>query len=417
MVNRLIKTEKDYNDALSRIEELMDAQADTAEAEELELLAALVEMYEERHYPIDSPDPVEAIRFRMEQLGLNQKDLVQYIGSKSKVSEILNKKRSPSLAMMRALHRGLGIPAEVLLREPGSEFPKDLPNIEWTRFPLREMAKRGWIPNLPNLMERAEEAMRSFIGRGGGMDAILTAVFRKGAIPRSNEKTDEYALAAWCFRVLVTARENPLGNAYRKGTVHSKFLRDVAKLSYFTDGPLLAREYLQKNGIHLIVTPHLSKTFLDGAAMLSPDGIPVIGMTLRYDRLDNFWFCLLHELAHLSKHLSPSHALIVDDLDLRGQKAGNDPKEEEADRMASEAIIPQNEWNNRVVCGKPSPERVRALADRLMIHPAIIAGRIRFENKNYRILSRYLGRGQVRRHFTVFQNSSSQYESTELKRA
>ena len=104
MLNRLIKTEKDYNLALSRIEELMDAQKNTPEADELELLAALVEMYEDEHYPMDLPDPVDALKFRMEQLGLNQQGLVPFIGSRSKVSEVLNRKKPLTLAMFSSVN-------------------------------------------------------------------------------------------------------------------------------------------------------------------------------------------------------------------------------------------------------------------------------------------------------------------------
>jgi HTH-type transcriptional regulator/antitoxin HigA len=142
MMNRLIKNEEDHEKALSRIEQLMDAKPGTAEMDELELLTALVEMYEERHFPISWPDPIDAIKFRMDQLGLSQKDLVPFIGNKSKVSEVLNGKRPLTLAMMRGLHKGLGIPAEVLLAEPGGQFPTTLPDVEWSRFPVREMAKR-----------------------------------------------------------------------------------------------------------------------------------------------------------------------------------------------------------------------------------------------------------------------------------
>ena len=123
MINRLIKTEKDNEKALARIDQLMDAEPGTAEMDELELLTALVEMYEDQQYPISPPDPIAAIKFRMDQLGLSQKDLVPYIGSKSKVSEILNGKRQITLAVMRSLNQNLGIPAEVLLNEPGAGFP------------------------------------------------------------------------------------------------------------------------------------------------------------------------------------------------------------------------------------------------------------------------------------------------------
>ena len=128
MMNRLIKNEEDHKQALSCIEQLMDAKPGTAEMDELELLTALIEMYEERHFPISWPDPIDEIKFRMDQLGLSQKDLAPFIGNKSKVSEVLNGKRPLTLAMMRGLHKGLGIPAEVLLAEPGGQFPVTFPD-------------------------------------------------------------------------------------------------------------------------------------------------------------------------------------------------------------------------------------------------------------------------------------------------
>lgn len=119
MKPKILKTEDEYNAALARVESLMDAAPGSAEEEELELWSLLVERYEQEQFPIDLPDPVEAIRFRMEQEGLKQKDLEPYFSGKNRVSEVLNHKRPLSLAMIRALHRGLGIPAEVLLREVG----------------------------------------------------------------------------------------------------------------------------------------------------------------------------------------------------------------------------------------------------------------------------------------------------------
>ena len=113
--SKLLKTESDYNEALKRIEELFDAEAGTAEADELELLVALVELYEKEHFPIEAPDPVSAIKFRMEQEGLTNTDMIVYFGSKSRVSEVLNRKRGLSLSMIRKLSLGLGIPASVLI--------------------------------------------------------------------------------------------------------------------------------------------------------------------------------------------------------------------------------------------------------------------------------------------------------------
>lgn len=112
---RPIKTEGDYDFAISRIEALWGAKRDTPEGDELDLLATLVEAYEMKHYPIAPPDPIDAIKFRMEQMGMTNADMVQYLGSQSRVSEILNRKRSLTLGMIKALYKGLKIPAESLL--------------------------------------------------------------------------------------------------------------------------------------------------------------------------------------------------------------------------------------------------------------------------------------------------------------
>jgi HTH-type transcriptional regulator / antitoxin HigA len=111
-----IKNKKDYDGALKRIESLMDAKRNSPDFDELEVLSILVEKYEDEHFPIKSPDPIESIKFRMEQMGLSQSDLVPVIGSRSKVSEVLSGKRSLSVRMIRALHDTLKIPAEVLIQ-------------------------------------------------------------------------------------------------------------------------------------------------------------------------------------------------------------------------------------------------------------------------------------------------------------
>jgi len=112
---RPIKTEQDYNSALSRIEELWGVKKDTPEGDELDLLVTIAESYEMKNYPIAPPDPVDAIKFRMEQMGMTPADMVKYLGSQSRVSEILNGKRQLTLGMIRSLYKGLRLPAEILL--------------------------------------------------------------------------------------------------------------------------------------------------------------------------------------------------------------------------------------------------------------------------------------------------------------
>jgi HTH-type transcriptional regulator/antitoxin HigA len=115
MTMKPIRTIPEYDAALSRIDELFDAKPGTVEGDELEVLTALVEYYEKKEFPIDPPNPVEAIQFRMKQQGLHPKDLIPYIGSASKVSEVLSGKRKLSITMIRKLHEGLRIPLEVLI--------------------------------------------------------------------------------------------------------------------------------------------------------------------------------------------------------------------------------------------------------------------------------------------------------------
>jgi HTH-type transcriptional regulator / antitoxin HigA len=394
-----IRTKQDYESALRRIQLLMESASGTAEADELDVLSALVELYEQKHFPINLPNPIEAIRFRMEQAGLSARDLIPLLGSRAKVSEVLSGKRSLTLQMIRALHEHLGIPAEVLLRQPGASLPEMPLDLDWSRFPLAAMAKLGWIEPGRNLKEQAEEIIRDLMNRAGGAEALPAALYRKNDGARQNAKMDAYALKAWCYQLLAEARTTVLPSTYRQGSITQDFARNLVRLSWLQEGPRLAKEFLANHGIHLIYLPHLPRTHLDGAALKLPDGTPVIGLTLRYDRLDNFWFCLCHELAHVALHMQQGmDEAFFDDLSL-GDVEGieTDEKEAEADQWAQEALIPAEVWAASSVKENATPPAVVELAHELGIHPAIVAGRVRKELHNYRLLTHYVGNGEVRK--------------------
>ncbi|MEY2829190.1 MAG: hypothetical protein RIQ33_1048 [Bacteroidota bacterium] len=114
---KIIKTERDYQKALKRLDEIFDAKPNSAEGNELEILSLLIERYEQQNFPIDFPNPIEAIKFRMEQMGYKQKDLAPAIGFHSRISEVLNKKRKLTLEMVRQLNALLHIPTDVLIRD------------------------------------------------------------------------------------------------------------------------------------------------------------------------------------------------------------------------------------------------------------------------------------------------------------
>lgn len=390
----IIKNEEQYDAALAHVATLMNALPGTLQEAELELWGTLVELYEKSAHPIPLPDPIAAIKFRMEQDGLARRDLVPYLGSLSKVSEVLSGKRRLSLPMMRRLHEELGIPAAVLLRQSGAELPADDEAVDWSRFPVTEMIKRGWLAfkgTIQAARENAEELMRKFI-MPFDKEVDLPMCARQHV--RDGKQMDVYALCAWKIRVmhLADAQEIP---AYVPGSVTQDYIREVVRLSYFNDGPRLAREYLAKSGIRLVIERHLLKTYLDGAALLMPDGRPLVALTLRYDRLDNFWFTLAHELAHVALHLDGGNQAFFDDLDADGSSQ----LETEADRMAAEALIPRTAWQSARLTPLSSVEQIRSFAADMRISPAIPAGRIRHEAKDHRLFWRMLGNGKVRAVF------------------
>jgi HTH-type transcriptional regulator/antitoxin HigA len=164
----------------------------------------------------------------------------------------------------------------------------------------------------------------------------------------------------------------------------------------FSDGPKKAVEYLSSKGIKLVIEPHFAHTKLDGAAILQ-SGVPIVALTLRYDRTDNFWFTLLHECAHVIKHLSEDNSLILDDF----ESETVDEREHEANILARDAVVPIEIWkNHKITYAKhPNKEHVIDLANKMEVHPALIAGRVRYERKRYDILSGLVGNREVRKLF------------------
>ena len=393
-----IRTEEDLESALARIYELMDATPGTDESEELDVLTDLVEHYESKHVPMGWPGPVAAIEFHMEQNNLSPRDLIPFIGSRAKVSEVLSGKRAITMPMARALHEHLGIPAEVLLHPPETMYETPLAELEWHRFPLKAMVKMDWIPGADDLLKRTKEVMLDLINRAGGEEIASAVYYRKNDHARANAKMDPYALKAWCWHVLAQANENPPKSEYKPETVTLDFLKAVGKLSRNEFGPLQAKQFLAENGISLVIAQHLPKTYLDGAALQLGGGQPVVGLTLRYDRIDNFWFCLLHELAHVGLHLNADDSQVfVDDMSLRNAIGEHeDVRENEADDLAEEALIPTDVWKSWIANNPPTGIAVLNLANALEIHPAIVAGRVRYERQNYRLLSHFVGTSQIR---------------------
>ena len=397
-----IRTEADHKAALARMDALMDAEAGTPEVDELSILADLVEAYEAKHFPIELPSPVDAIRFRMEQASLEPRDLEPYIGSRGKVSEVLSGKQPLTLAMIRALSKHLGIPIEVLVADTTPFGNTDEPEkLDWSRFPVNEMAKRGWIRHVESAKKKAKELIGELIASAGGLDAVPMPLLRSHDAMRQNAKTDTYALLAWCLKVLAASRKQKLTGRYKNGSITLESLTELARLSAHEDGPKRAEDALSSWGVHLVCVPHLPKTYLDGAALRGADGGgPIVAMTLRYDRIDNFWFSLLHELAHVGRHFNGTTETFIDDFDIN--ERNENAMENEADEWAKEALIPQGLWTTASLQSHASYSGIIAFSQRICVHPAIVAGRVRNETRNFRAFAPLLGTGEVRKQFFIF---------------
>ncbi|MCF7911539.1 MAG: ImmA/IrrE family metallo-endopeptidase [Candidatus Cloacimonetes bacterium] len=397
---KIIKSESDYDLASERLDELMDKdELALNNREEMELIAHLIEEYEEKAYPVELPSPIEAIKFRMEQMNLKQNDLVPYIGSKGVVSNILNGKRPLTLKMIRALHKGLQIPLEALVKEEELEYVDQPLEIDWDKFPIKEMyntAKNVFFRNFEascnQIKENAEYYLRELLTPYSNV-AMGNTFCRQNA--RMSDRVDNYALAAWIAGCRLIADETTLDRKFDKNNEQT-IIQQLKALTIFDEGPKLAGKYLQKEGIHLVILPNLPKTYLDGAVFRAKDDNPVIALTLRYDRIDHFWFTLFHELGHVFRHLGESEAeCYLDELEI----SPNDQEERDADLFASENLIRDEDMDEAALFDEYSKVKVIEFAREHNIHPSIVAGRIRYKNNNYRILWSLVGKGEVRKLF------------------
>lgn len=301
-----------------------------------------------------------------------------------------------SLSRLIGVSRALGVKTsetfEGARQLGGSMFVwGDADDIVWGQLPYKEMIKRKWfeVPRNANPLEKLKEY---FLHAAGPQFA--TAYHRKKM--RSGNIPNEYALLAWQARVLERARDLAKHDEIAEFELDDCWLPELTSLTKRKDGAKRASRLLAKKGIILVIERHLPGSYLDGAAMLDDAERPVIGLTLRYDRLDNFWFVLFHELGHVFQHLFDG--LHFDFFD-EESASDTDSIEAEADKFALDALIPSVLWDQCLSRFALSEESVQIDADNLGIDPSIIAGRIRKERGDFMILNSFIGQGQVRSQF------------------
>ncbi|MDF2231577.1 XRE family transcriptional regulator [Albimonas sp. CAU 1670] len=210
------------------------------------------------------------------------------------------------------------------------------------------------------------------------------------------DHTEDILLHAWRARVSVRAREQFSSIAESHDPFELTWLPDLVRLSREAKGPLNASAMLAEKGVVLVVEPQIPGLRIDGAAFIV-EGRPVIGLTLRTDTVDNFWFTLLHEMAHVTLHFSTG--LATGFFDQTDREVSVDEQEEEANRFASNLLIPEERWRRSAARIAKSAKIIERFADELGIHPAIVFGRIRKERGDWTLFSDKIGRNTVKKLF------------------
>ncbi|MGE3280092.1 MAG: XRE family transcriptional regulator [Alphaproteobacteria bacterium] len=332
---------------------------------------------------------------------LSQRELAELLNMKEQQVQRYERERYAgiSLARYQRTLEVLGIELQPRLLPLDESETRAIVEPEPNEIPtdvLREIRKRGWV-ELPPDSGRDDQArcIALYIGEGASL-AKGVPYHRKSVSAKPDDA--EKALAAWRVRVLRVAAERRSQVRARFNIADPSWVKDLIALSIYPDGPLRAAEMLRAKGILLVVEPQLPHTLLDGAALLLLDGgVPVVGLTLRHDRLDNFWYTLLHELGHVFLHFN--HGLEAGFLDDDLDGPSTDQVETEADSFARSQLLPDEVWNVSPARFARSPTLISSFAQSRNIHPAIVAGRIRRDRNDYRIFGDLIGRGQVRRLF------------------
>lgn len=331
--------------------------------------------------------------------GMSQKDLGAFLGLKEQQIQRYEAERYRSASLDRLIEVADALSVRISERAElvGNSRLESVSPDAWQAFPIAEMYKRGWFEDFSGTMAQARKSAGELVPaflRGAHAQYAPMALHRKSV--RSNGQVHEAAIAAWEARVRSLADRDPPECAFDRGRIGDAWLEGLTKLSLNPDGPAAAVKYLRAVGITLVVERQLPGTLLDGAALCSLNRHAIVALTLRHDRLDNFWFTLMHEIGHLKLHVGEGEFIaIFDDTDA----PASDQVERDADLFAQEVLLSSEKWKLGVSRYTRTEKAVLTDAKRFGVGPAIIAGRIRREADDYTLLRTLVGTGEVRRQF------------------
>jgi HTH-type transcriptional regulator/antitoxin HigA len=328
--------------------------------------------------------------------GWSQKDLARKLGLREQAIQRYEAERYRSISLGTYLRV-----ARVLAVQLSADFypsqtrdwsPSfDVSPVEAQKV-LKHARANGWLQSSEESDENGINQLVRYVAEHVEMHGT-PSLLRTGL--NVAEHSEDWSLLSWKAQITRRAKMIIDRDKVKYRPLDVSWLVDLVKLSRLDDGPVRARDLLKDHGIVLIIEPHIPGMKVDGAAFLV-DQIPVIGMTLLRDTLDNFWFTLLHEIGHVILHyrtglaagfFDDSESVQVDDL------------EDEANQFASNMLIPEELWSRSPARIAKTASPIESLATQLGISPAIVFGRIRLERRNYSIFSDKIGRGKVRKQF------------------
>ncbi|SCU73991.1 conserved hypothetical protein [Cupriavidus necator] len=329
--------------------------------------------------------------------GWSQKELARQIGLREQAVQRYEAERyrSISLAGFFRVAKALGLTIAADVQSPADTPWLSLPSLDISAVEAQKVLKHarenGWLED-GGTDESALSQLKRYISEHVGTHG-KPSLFRTGLTVENY--ADDWSLLCWKAQVTRQAKSLIDAHKIKYRPLDVSWLKELPKLSTQADGPLRAKEFLLHHGIVLLAERNVPGMKVDGAAFLVED-IPVIGLTLRRDALDNFWFTLLHEVAHVVLHYRTGLAAgFFDDIETREI----DALEAEADRFAGSLLIPQDIWLRSPARIAKAADTIERFAKQLGISPAVVFGRIRMERQNYAIFSDKIGLGQVRKQF------------------
>ncbi|MGB7097211.1 MAG: XRE family transcriptional regulator [Xanthobacteraceae bacterium] len=418
-----ILNQRDYRVAKARFEQLGKARAsqsmlaesaaglsaDVSDARrsalvaEQERLAKEIETYESlRSRDLPTLHSIESVDLGMLPIigritrGWSQKQLAELLGLKEQQIQRYEAERYAGVSLNRyeRILEILSVELSAKVQRVSGTEPNDAQSeLKLDPALIREILKRGWVITDTSKVEAAE-AIHSYVR--SGLKLSTSRVFHRQNL-RHSSAVDEAALNCWRARALQLAYANAPRSKGRFNIADIAWLGELVQLSGQKEGPIAAIDLLHDKGIVVVIEPHLVNTRLDGAAFLLSTGVPVIALTLRYDRLDYFWFTLLHELGHILLHFNRGlDSGFVDDLEADGEDL-----EKEADTFAKSTLISDEIWKAAPVRFSKSTKMMIEFAESLGIHVAIVAGRIRQERRDYKKFGELVGQGELQKMFAT----------------